>query len=324
MALSQSQRLAFEQQGYLHLPRLLDSVRDLNNLRNEYSELLERAAADMAARGTIMHTHSGLPFDQRIGCLFWESDGALNDYLDISLPQKRVTAETPMHRGPAVFALLRHPRLLDVVETFLGPEIYSNPTQHVRIKPPVRYLEANTRISSEVDTTVWHQDQGTVAPEADNTNMITVWIAVTESTEESGCLLIAPGSHKRGLALHCHDPNANYSRQAIPERLVGKDRIALQADPGDVVLLNKLTMHASLANRSRRIRWSLDLRYNPIGQPTGRPWFPGFVARSRASPESELKDAGAWAALWEESRANLAVSPPRSFQRWAKDDPGCA
>ena len=249
----------------MHLPRLLDSVRDLNNLRNEYSELLERAAADMAARGTIMHTHSGLPFDQRIGCLFWESDGALNDYLDISLPQKRVTAETPMHRGPAVFALLRHPRLLDVVETFLGPEIYSNPTQHVRMKPPEACLATSGTVVGEIVQTVWHQDLATIMPEADESQILTVWIPITEATRKNGCLLVAPGSHRQGLVTHCHDQRSNYSRQSIPDRLIGDRRVALEIKPGDVLFLTKLTMHASLPNRSDDIRWSVDLRYQPTG-----------------------------------------------------------
>ena len=47
-------------------------------------------------------------------------------------------------------------------------------------------------------------------------------------------------------------------------------------------------MHSSLPNLSENIRWSLDLRYNPIGQPTGRAWFPGFIARSKSKPESEM------------------------------------
>ena len=55
-------------------------------------------------------------------------------------------------------------------------------------------------------------------------------------------------------------------------------------EPGDVLFLNKLTMHASLPNLSEDVRWSVDVRY----QPTGRPWFPGFVAQSRSAPESVL------------------------------------
>ena len=123
---------------------------------------------------------------------------------------------------------------------------------------------------------------------------------------------------------HCHDPRSNYSRQAIPDRLVGDRRVALEMEPGDVLFLTKLTMHASLPNLSEDVRWSVDLRYQPTGEPTGRPWFPGFVARSRAAPDSVLPDAAAWGALWHLARERLAAEPVPSFQRWPEGDPDSA
>ena len=74
---------------------------------------------------------------------------------------------------------------------------------------------------------------------------------------------------------------------------------------GGVILFDKFTHHASLPNRSDALRWSFDLRYNPTGQPTGRPAFPGFIARSRQTPDSELHDPKAWARLWEDARARI-------------------
>ena len=61
-------------------------------------------------------------------------------------------------------------------------------------------------------------------------------------------------------------------------------------DRGSVLFLHKRTVHSSLPNVSEEVRWSFDLRYNPTGEPTGRHLFPGFVARSRANPETELRD----------------------------------
>ena len=83
-------------------------------------------------------------------------------------------------------------------------------------------------------------------------------------------------------------------------------------------------MHSSLPNLSENIRWSLDLRYNLIGQPTGRAWFPGFIARSKSKPESEMNDSSIWKMSWERARENLTRTPPSSFQRWSEDDPNCA
>lgn len=38
---------------------------------------------------------------------------------------------------------------------------------------------------------------------------------------------------------------------------------------GGLVLLNNLSPHMSTLNRSENIRWSLDLRYNELGQHSG-------------------------------------------------------
>ena len=72
---------------------------------------------------------------------------------------------------------------------------------------------------------------------------------------------------------------------------------------GDILLMHRRTPHASHRNSSDHVRWSFDLRYNPIGQPTGRGAFPGFIARSRPEPWTELHDPVAWTDLWLEARA---------------------
>ena len=48
-----------------------------------------------------------------------------------------------MHFGPAVFDLVTVPALLDLAEDLIGPEITSNPIQHVRIKPPSDALQSD-------------------------------------------------------------------------------------------------------------------------------------------------------------------------------------
>ena len=74
-----------------------------------------------------------------------------------------------------------------------------------------------------------------------------------------------------------------------------------------MLLFHRLNCHSSLPNNSDNIRWSFDLRYNPTHEPTGRTAFPGFVARSRANPETELHDPLAWHRSWLEARANMST-----------------
>ena len=237
------------------------------------------------------------------------------------MPQAGVTEDTPIHHGPAIFNLLRSPRLLDAVESFIGPEIYSNPVQHVRIKPPERKLPDTMSKNALTVITPWHQDLGVVADEADETDMLTVWLPITEATAENGCLAVVPGSHKGELQLHCPREKGLTIPDAIVERT---DSLPVPMKPGDVLFLTSMTMHTSLPNVSDDIRWSFDLRYNPIGQPTGRPWFPGFVARSQANPDEALTDAGRWAELWREARSRLARDGDPDFNRWDGNALGCA
>jgi len=311
-----------EDLGFVVIRELLDPVQDLQPVIDEYTALLDELASKWIEEGKLKSAYADLPFQHRLTEVFRESRQPYHAYFDISLPQDTIKEDTPIHLGAAVFYLLRNPRLLDAVEDFIGPEIYSNPVQHVRIKLPENIVPEDMRHPLTAKTQ-WHQDMGVVDEEADKSNILSVWIPLTRATVENGCLIVEPGSHKGGLAAHCRleDYKGLYG---IPDRFVGENRISVPMVPGDAMFFFSKLKHASLPNISDEIRWSFDLRYNPIGEPTGRPWFPGFVARSQANPASELRDPEIWAGLWREARATLAKGEIPTFNRWSRGDPRCA
>ena len=139
--------------------------------------------------------------------------------------------------------------------------------------------------------------------EADGTDMLTVWPAATDATIENGCLIVERGSHRGEMTLHC--PGKIFPAEIyIPDTIIDDDRVLpLEVRAGGAVLLHKMTEHGSPDNHSDDIRWSFDIRYQPIGQPTGRSAFPGFVARSSSHPEQIVNDPDEWAYLWWEARA---------------------
>src|SRR4029079_15493064 len=158
-------------------------------------------------------------------------------------------------------------------------------------------------------------------PEADQTDMLTVWFPLWDATVENGCLVVWPQSHRQGLLDHCPNPGG----LRIPGQLLSGKAKSMPMRRADALLMHKLTVHASLSNHSDNIGGSFDLRYNPIGQPTGRSAFPGFVARSRTHPETELTDAGEWAQMWTYAREQLAqVGHDLPFNRWRATAPVCA
>ena len=91
-----------------------------------------------------------------------------------------------------------------------------------------------------------------------------------------------------------------------------------------MLFLTRRTCHSSLPNVSDEVRVSFDIRYSPVGEPTGREVFPGFVARSRLNPESELKDPDAWAKSWHEARDRLSVKNWEHYNRWRVNGGVCA
>jgi ectoine hydroxylase-related dioxygenase (phytanoyl-CoA dioxygenase family) len=87
------------------------------------------------------------------------------------------------------------------VESLIGPETASNPIQHVRIKPPQRAVPKKER-RAHVIATDWRQDKGVTLEEADDTEFVTVWLAITDATIENGCLQVASGNYDTMLP-HC-------------------------------------------------------------------------------------------------------------------------
>lgn len=97
---------------------------------------------------------------------------------------------------------------------------------------------------------------------------------------------------------------------------------------GDIIFLYNQLVHGSLSNVSDQIRWSFDLRYNPIGQSTARDIFPGFVSRSKANPDIELRNPELWRRSWLDCRTGLANTNQQdmdevSFSLWANGHPYC-
>ena len=317
----------FRAEGYLVVEGVLDLERDVQPVLDEYAALLDELASRWHVEGKLSSLYPHLPFGERLA----HTARDLNDYgesfhpyLDIALQLEdgKAKQDAPIHLGPAVFSLLTNPRLLNVIESIIGPEITCHPTQHVRIKLPQQFISNIRQKNSMIAATEWHQDQGVFLPEADKSNVLTTWLAMTDATEENGCLIVVPQSHRDGLVTHCPQ-RGNLS---IPDELLPLERaIPVPVKRGGVLLLHNRTLHASLSNKSDDIRWSFDLRYMPTGNATGRPSaFPSFIVRSRQQPESEMKDAEKWAAMWLETRAWLSgVAEMPSFTRWSADAPVC-
>lgn len=335
-----------DDRGYVVLDDIIDPKTVLDPIIEEYKNVLNNLAIDLYEYGEIKSTYQRLSFQERLIKLYTEKEDSgtganesstrypIAQYFDCCLPPIGIKEDTPIWCGPAVFNAITHPQLLDTIEQFIGPEIYSNPIQHVRIKPPEKYLPKNKQGHAIVGPTYWHQDQGVTTEDADETTMLTVWFPILDAPVESGPLKVVPGSHRLGLLTHCPNYLGNGSRfmgrnAQIPENLFrAEDAIPIHVKRGSAIFMHKRTVHGSYSNESENIRWSFDLRYNPVGDATGREYLPGFIARSHAHPENELHNPIKWQEMWLEARASLAGFNQKNqndfrYDRWGPNHSDC-
>lgn len=308
----------FHQSGYLVVEDIVDCETVLHPLISEYKALLSSLCDIWIQERLLPAKVTNYPFADQIRAAY---SAGLDFFqpLDISLPPGEIAVDTPFHAGRAVFNLITDNDLLDVVEQLIGSELTSNPIQHVRIKPPATELSKD-EVRAHITHTDWHQDRAVTLEDADTTDMVTVWVAVTDATVENGCLQVIPGSHRESMLQHCPSPQLS-----IPQSQFDVQRaVPLPVKAGGAVLFHPQTIHSSLTNTTDSIRWSFDLRYNVTGQPTGRPMFPDFVVRSKQNPASVTVNATQWRCLWEDARASLAAEPPLVIHRWSDDSVYCA
>lgn len=317
MILSPAQIAQYRHDGYLVVPDIIPPD-ILTRVRAEYATLLDGLYDGWFAQGLVDTPPQGLDFWGKLMCAYQ----AGCDYfqpMDISLPGDRIKADTPFHMGPAVFDMLTAAPLLDAMEQLIGPELTSNPIQHVRIKPPLTKL-SDDEIRPHIAATDWHQDRAVALEDADDTDMVTVWIAITDATISNGCLQVQPQTRDQTILPHC--PR---TQTGIADGYVNATgAIPLPVRAGGAVLFHPLTPHGSLDNTTDGFRWSFDIRFNATGQPTGRSHFPDFIARSRAHPETEVRDWRTSKHLWQDARARLSQTPHIDIHRWSSDAPYCA
>ena len=280
MKLTDAQIAAFHQDGVLVAPGVVTDA-DLAPLLAEYAAWIETRARALHAEGKIADLCEGEPFETRFARLY-EQSADIAQGMDVMFM-----------RGRATFDFLRNDNLLDAVEGLVGGEITCNPIQHIRAKVPGRAS------SSGFYNVPWHQDMAVTWDEADNSNIVTCWLALVDATVENGCMEVLPGVWRRGYLAHTKATgDTSIAPDALPE---GVAPLPVPVKKGGIVFMHRCTPHRSTPNLTDGVRWSLDLRYQTTGTPTGRPFHPEWIARSKAHPETVLTDYTEWSRRWVEA-----------------------
>jgi ectoine hydroxylase-related dioxygenase (phytanoyl-CoA dioxygenase family) len=153
-------------------------------------------------------------------------------------------------RDPFWVRLVSDDRLLNIAEQFVGPDIALFASHYI-CKPPYSGRPV-----------LWHQD-GAYWP-LQPMEVVTLWLAIDNSTPENGGLRVIPGSHRQDL----HELRARDDVDSVlgSESATNVDEslaVNLTLSAGDVEVHHPNIVHGSAANTSAKRRCGLTIRYIP-------------------------------------------------------------
>tara|TARA_R110000868_G_scaffold4155_6_gene25245 strand:- start:11105 stop:11935 length:831 start_codon:yes stop_codon:yes gene_type:complete len=149
------------------------------------------------------------------------------------------------------FEFSRHPAILDVVEDLIGPNIMTL-SSRFWMKP-----------GQDGSFVSWHQDSAYFG--LDPHELVTVWLALTDSTPENGCVRVIPGSHLGKAYSHVEtfDEKNLLARGQSIEEIDESDAADLVLRAGQFSCHHERIVHGSAANDTDAMRIGIGLFYFP-------------------------------------------------------------
>jgi len=257
----------FNKQGFIRLKGVLDYKEDLEPVLNDMAFIMDRLIHRFVPKKDKVKVLK-YNFKRKYSYLVGLRISELDQYFNIRLAQNNINANSDFFASQSIWNLIKNKKILDKIEKILGPEISSNPCQNSRIKQPEKRILSKNIHDGLVGRTPWHQDAGVMNKKGQKgTELVTCWIPFTKTRIENGCMLAVKESHKYGLVNHVKGSKGQVEIKG--KEIIDKlPTVALEADVGDIILLNKYLLHCSLPNKSKNFRISMDLRFNKAGQPS--------------------------------------------------------
>ncbi|MEO0860481.1 MAG: phytanoyl-CoA dioxygenase family protein [Pseudomonadota bacterium] len=178
-----------------------------------------------------------------------DANRAYFDRLLASRPDGAYAINCYQGRAQGIWDLCTHPRILDLVEDIIGPNIICW-ASHFFCKVP-----------GDPKPVPWHQDAiyWHLAP----ARTATVWLAIDDADQGNGAMRFLPRSHDKGaLPVRSAGQDAVLGLETVGANALGAP-ISNTLRAGQVSLHADMLVHGSLPNRSNRRRCGLTLRYCP-------------------------------------------------------------
>lgn len=193
--------------------------------------------------------------------------------------------------SPWVNQLVRHPKILDLVEDVVGPDILVFWATFFIKEPGTPHF------------TAWHQDATYFGLEP--FEHVTAWVALSDATREMGCMdvISANGNPRQMKHSAARLPNSiNGAGQVIVEPIDESNVVTMSLQAGEASLHNTLCCHSSAPNQSTQRRVGLGISYVPARvKPVGSYRMPALLVRGEnrynhydllPDPVAELDAAG--------------------------------
>ena len=156
-----------------------------------------------------------------------------------------------MRDDPFWVRLISDDRLLNIAAQYLGPDIALFASHYIA-KPP-----------EEGQPVLWHQD-GSYWP-LEPMEVVTLWLAVDNSTPDNGCMRLIPGTQTSQLhEMHKFTDTPNVLSSQMDPALVEDDQaVDIVLEAGGVSVHHPNIVHGSNPNTSGNRRCGLTIRYIP-------------------------------------------------------------
>lgn len=163
--------------------------------------------------------------------------------------------DTMHFRDPRLLEFLLADEVLDLVEPLTGPDI-GLWSSHFISKQPF-----------QGKATPWHEDSsywnGRVSTME---GIVTVWLALDETTRENGCMGVIPGSQRNGFSEYeAVDVASNiFNLQVKADQFDLGKAVYFELEPNECSLHEARIIHGADANTSPKRRAGYTMRYFPL------------------------------------------------------------
>jgi len=244
--LTPAQLQQFEDEGYLVLENIFTNA-ELQVIIDAVSKDLDVRAKAAVAEGKLSRDYAEQDFEHRLAKINDENTKIASSMWDMNVVL------------PEFHGLISNTKIVDIAQQLCkSDEIIASSVYRLRPKVPRHPFSA----------VPWHQDSGYFEPKCDKDLILTVWIPLVDATEENGCMWVIPKLHKGDVLPHHPDHMAHYI-QIRDEFVNDKSKwVCCPVKKGGAFLVTNRTPHASFDNKTEKVRWSMDLRYQAAELPT--------------------------------------------------------